>query len=191
MIQAPVGIQRMLPRHNKIMDLYLAGHDVKVIAETVGTSTAQVSMTINSPLFQHTATKRRAEMKMEEVGSLDRQAHMAKAQSILEQASEKAASTLEGLLESEDESIRFRGATAILDRALNSGKQNSGVVVNITAEQVQLLNLAMKESQYVNPVQPAHSSDASGSKPAGSVVCEERGVEDRPAYSSDADGSEV
>jgi hypothetical protein len=50
-----IPIQRLLPRHNKIMDLYLAGHDTKVIAEAVGSTTASVSLCIKSPLFQHEA----------------------------------------------------------------------------------------------------------------------------------------
>ena len=144
------GIRRLLPRHFRILEMVLAGHDNTTIAETLGISTRSITMIKQSPLFQSELVRRREDKTDTTMLSLDREAVMGKARSILEDASELAAETLEELLDADDNSVRLRAADSILDRVF--GKKGeakaAGVVVNISAEHVQLLNLALKESNH-------------------------------------------
>lgn len=156
-------IRRMLPRHFQILDMTLAGHQGVVIAEAVGMSAQAVKKVQASPLFQAELVRARRESKDEVIMSLDRQAIMGKAKSILEEASVAAAMTHEELLESKDDSIKLRAASAILDRVFGKNSDHTGAsVVNISAEQVNLLTIALKESSNVrNSVSPADSPSAS------------------------------
>jgi len=141
------NIQRLLPRHFKIIELALAGHNNKTIAEVVGMSPSGVATVLNSPLVQSELARERERNRESEVMHLDREATLGKARSILEQATEKAAKVHEILLESPDPTIQLRAADKILDRVFGKDKdERRSAVINISAEQVQLLTLALKES---------------------------------------------
>lgn len=172
---SPHGIQRLLPRHFRILEMVLAGHDNTTISKTLGISTRSITMLKQSPLFQTELVRRRENSKEETMLTLDREAIMGKARSILENASLEAAETVEGLMYSDDDSIKFRAAESILDRVFGKKGEasNSGVVVNISAEHVQLLNLALKETVHAS-IQPADckpTDDPEGRRDEG--VCKQ------------------
>lgn len=170
-------IQTLLPRHFKIIDLASAGHDSRTIAQTLGMQPATISMILKSPLVQAEIARIRADNREASVLGMDRDAVLGKARSILEQACEKAAKKHEELLESPDASIQLRAASSILDRVYGkTGEQRSSLVVNITGEQIQLLSLALKESDNARFL-PTHSPRPSDPEVINeqSVVCRDDG----------------
>lgn len=187
MSQATNHVRRLLPRHFKVLELTLAGHDVKTIAQATEMSTSSVSLLQRSPLFQLELTKARRESSVTDIATLDRQAHVAKAQSILADASDRAASTLVDLLDNPDPSIQLRGAEKILDRVFSHSNGGAGVVINISTEQVQLLQLALKESAYVSGKQPANRSDAECTESGWPELCQAGGLDAGPADGQDAE----
>lgn len=141
------NIQRLLPRHFKIIDLAAAGHDAKAIAETLQMSPASVGTVLRSPIVQSELARQRQRMQESEVLHLDREATLGKARSILELATEKAAKVHEQLLENPDPNVQLRAADKILDRVFGKDKEDRrAAVINISADQVQLLTIALKES---------------------------------------------
>ena len=151
-MQRQFSIARMLPRHYQILEMTLAGHNTETISKTTGMSVRGINMLKRSPLFQSELVRRREQANETELMSLDRTAIMGKARSILEQATEKAARTVEKLMGSDDAAIQLRAAESVLDRVFGKkgeGKQG-GMVVNISAEQVNLLALALQESKPEN-----------------------------------------
>lgn len=130
------------------MELALAGMNGPDIARTIGLTSYSVNMIMRSPIFQSEIAFRRKEREQDDVLSMDAAGIRAKATSILEQASIKAAEKQVSLLDSADDSISLRASSSILDRVFGKGdKQSQGTVINITAENVQLLNQALSESR--------------------------------------------
>lgn len=161
-------ITRMLPRHFKIMELALAGMNGPDIAKTLGMTSYSINMIMRSPIFQSELAYRRQEREKDDTLALDVQGIRGKAMSILEQASTKASDKLVSLLASQDDSVALRAGNSILDRVFGKGdKQTNSTIINITAENVQLLNAALAESRSLkelshveSPVQPTHSTSA-------------------------------
>jgi len=157
-------IQRILPRHYRVIELAAANHDAKVIAEVLEMPVSSVKMLLKDPLVQSEVARKKAADDTVEIMGMDRNAAMGKARSILEQASVKAAEKMEGLMEDQDAAIQFRSAQAILKMALGEKNDGGTQVYNITAENVSLLNLALKESENVRKhtnatdEAPAHSA---------------------------------
>lgn len=147
-------IQRILPRHYRIIEMAAANHDAKVIAEALEMNVGSVKILLKDPLVQSEIARRKAADDTTEIMGMDRNAAMGKARSILEQASIKAAGVHEQLLESPDGSIALRAAKQILDRVFGEKEKGSHQVFNITAENVSLLNLALKESDNVRKHAP-------------------------------------
>ncbi|MFA6691983.1 MAG: hypothetical protein WCR98_08390 [Saccharofermentanales bacterium] len=117
---SPNTIQRLLPRHYQIIELYVSGlYTHQQIADIVGMKSRHgVTCIINSPAAQDLIAKKRASISanrdnmiaQREVDVLDR------AKRALEVASEDASRVLvEGLLD-EDPRIRNKSANDILDR---------------------------------------------------------------------------
>lgn len=154
-------VRRLLPRHFKIIDLAIAGHDVKAIAQTVGMSSAAIGKILSSPLVQMEISRKRSQSSESEILTMDREATLGKARSLLEQASEYAALKHVELLEAPNHSIQLRAADKILERVFGkSSDDRRSLVVNITAEQGALLNLALKESDNVHRMRlPSANSD--------------------------------
>lgn len=163
--QAPIGsikhnITRLLPRHFKIVDLTLAGHEVSEIADAVGVNRSTIQKLQRSPLFQAELVRRRKEDKVVEIEKMSRSAILGRAKSVLTQATEKAAETQVSLLNSEDDSIKLRAASSLLDRAFGK-TEDVAPIIHISTEQVQLLTIALKESSNAtNPQQFPDSPDA-------------------------------
>lgn len=155
-------VGRLLPRHFKIIELILAGHDDGTIAQMLDMARYSISQIRRSPLVQAELTRRRRESDEPVIAALDRNAILGKAKVVLEDAAEKAAQTQVHLLEAEDESIKLRASNSILDRVFGKAEE-SRPVIHISAEQVQLLNIALQEStngHYEEPAANRPSADA-------------------------------
>lgn len=169
-ISGVYNITRLLPRHHEVIDLLLAGHGPAMVAQTLGISVASIHMMRRTPLFDIELERRRRESKQDQIGQLDRTAALAKAESILQNASERAAATLEGILDSDDDAVRLRAASAILDRVFTKESGGSRVVVNVTNEQITLLQIALQETKHESYA--ANRPNANGSKTATSELHE-------------------
>lgn len=188
----PGQIQRIIPRHFKIIDLAVAGHDNKVIAEMTETSIGQVNLVLRSPVAQSEIARRRRESQESTTLALDADATRGKALSILQQASCAAATTLENALVDEKPEIRLKAANSILDRALGSGKEDRrATVVNITADQILLLNQALKESEHVHAQRPANNASAHSPEVRPDDVYQASGSEHWPADEAASAGTPV
>lgn len=144
-------LQRLLPRHHKILQLALAGHSNAVIAKTLGITSRSVSIVLQCPLSQSELKRRRENTDETDMLRLDRDAHLGKVRSFMEQEVGTAAETIVGLMGSDDQNLQLRSAKEILDRVfgkVDGGKDgNNGVVnISISGDQTALLILALKES---------------------------------------------
>ena len=141
-------VRRLLPRHFRILEMVMAGHKNKVIAETLDMHQDTVTAVARSPLFQAELVRMRKEDPIVDMLELDRNAVIGKARSILEQAAEPAANKMVELLETEDPALQFRASGSILDRVFgNADERQNPPVLSLQAEPVPLLVLRMQESE--------------------------------------------
>ena len=140
-------IERLLPRHKKIVELCLAGHSNKDIAQVVGLTPQAIGLITRAPIFQQALAQRRQEQNAQEDEELHQS--LVKARTIIEEASVEAAETQVELLNCEDSSIRLQSAKAILDRAFGSQEKSegSGQTIVMAPGSVQLLQIALQESE--------------------------------------------
>lgn len=163
-------IQRMLPRHFRMLDLKLAGLTDKAIADLVGCTPQSVSIVARSPLFKAELNRRLKERN--ELAVVEEfEASASKARSILDQNAEKAANTHVDLMDSEDDSVRYRAAGSILDRALGKPGDNGasdGPQVNIQINAVDARNLitALNESKEISDAREEPAADCSATDPS-------------------------
>ena len=166
-------VRRLLPRHFRILEMVMAGHTNKVISETLEMHRDTVTAVTRSPIFQAELVRMRKDDPVTDMLEMDRNAVIGKARSILEQAVEPAANKMVELLETEDPALQFRASGNILDRVFGKAdeKQNAPVI-SLQAEQVQLLVLAMKESDDAQRhEQTANGQAASTSEDGHQDVC--------------------
>ena len=152
-------LQRLLPRHYKILQLALAGHSNATIAKTLDMTSRSVSIIVQCPLFQGELKRKRENTDEADILRLDRDAHLGKVRSFMEQEAGTAAETIVGLMASDDQNLQLRSAKEILDRVFgksDSKKDGTNGVINISisGDQTALLVLALKESPNGNQVQP-------------------------------------
>lgn len=166
-------IQRLLPRHYRILELRLAGLSNKAIAATVGCTPQSVSIVIRSPMFQ-AEYNRKLSTQTEGAVAAEVDAFASRARSTLQQNAERAAQTQVELLDSEDDSVKLRSSSSILDRVLGKveGSQASdgpSIKVEIQTKDAQLLILALNESKEISNAQRHTEEDAeSDGSPASS-----------------------
>lgn len=153
-------IQRLLPRHFKIVELAAAGHTYTTIARILGMNPRSVGLILRSPLVQPELARMRGRLNDSEILKLDREATLGKARSILESSALKAAQRLNDLMDSKDDSVSLRAADKILDRVFGRSDENRGAVVNITNEQINLLVTAMKESEHETKLPNRRATEA-------------------------------
>jgi len=145
MTATPTTLQRLLPRHFRILELCLEGFSKKDIAGAIGMTPQAISLITNSPLFQDELARRRAERNIEaddrSVGGV------VESRRLLEEASAAAAQTAIDLLGSEDERVQLSSANSILDRVFNKeeGAGPSGLTINV--DQLKVLQIAIQESK--------------------------------------------
>ena len=141
-------IQRLLPRHHRILELTLEGLDQVAIAQAIGMTREAIGLIQKSPMFQDTLARRRAEREqdIDETNTLD----LSHAKGVIEKAAVDAAETQVSLLQSDDERVRLKSSENILDRVFGkaAGAQpSSGAGVTINAEGLKVLQIALVESQ--------------------------------------------
>jgi len=152
-------LSRLQPRHQRIVEMCLAGHSPSVIAEALNIPIRTINTIIRSPLFQEELSRRRHEERSVDVATLDRNALVGKARSILEEASARAAEKHVELLSAENEATQLRAAEKILDRVFGKGQTESKTVVTVDADQVNLINLALQESNHVQDTEYTTDSE--------------------------------
>lgn len=158
-------IQRMLPRHFKMMELTLAGMTQVAIAEMLGCTRQCVGIVQRSPIFRKELQQKQKDMNSE--GVKDVVVKFAEqAQKVLEDNSKKAAMCQVDLLDADDDSVRLRASSSILDRALGKPEgqltaSGPNIKVEIHANVAQLLMTALTESKEIN----SHASNDITSEP--------------------------
>lgn len=154
--QTSNGLQKLIPRHFKILDRYLEGVSQVDIAKELGMHAVSVGLIVRSPVFQNELAKRRSERDQED--KVLRQTNLVQAKSILENGASKAAEVQVNLLGSEDERVQLASSNSILDRVFGDEKGPVQGSVVINTESVQLLNLAVQESRAFDISPPAPKS---------------------------------
>lgn len=140
-------LQRLQQQHTHIIDLALTGLTRMQIAEKVSKTPESIGMVLKSPLVQSELARRRAllEPKVDEAIISE----VTEAKKTIDEAANVAAETQVGLLSDESSRVRFSAARDILDRAMGRAqdKDQKAPMVVIDAETVNLLSVAMQESQ--------------------------------------------
>ncbi len=142
-----IDIKKLLPRHNKILDLCLEGLSLQKIAEAVSISIVQLKNIRNSPCFQHELAKRRSKIEHEKDILIVRSEidECNNAKQVLDANQQEAANVLVDLMNGgKHEQTRFKSAESILDRTgaikvSGSVNQNQNVNVVLTSEDVDRL----------------------------------------------------
>lgn len=141
-----VGIQRMLPRHYRIVELALDGMGVKEIAGVMGMTPVGVGLILKSEIVQGEMARRRVglERKQDDV----RVCHVDMARSTLERSSLRAAEKLDEQVDHVDPRVAQGACDKILSMVM--GKRDEagqrGITV-INAEQLNVLMCALGESR--------------------------------------------
>jgi predicted transcriptional regulator len=137
-------LQRLLPRHFKVLELAMMGLNTKSIADELGMTPQGVSNITNSPKFQNELALRRDEQNHE----IDKTkvTALSKVKTIFESSAEDAANVHVNALTDEDVRVRQTSATAILNRIYGEDKGNSGTGGQVlSAETINVLNISIKE----------------------------------------------
>jgi len=144
-----------------MIELVLAGHDARAIAKAMNMNSHSIALICRSPVFQTELCRRRKESSDASIAALDRGSILGKARSVLEQAATKAAAKHVELLEAENEGLQLKAADKILERVFGKSGDESKTIIHVDADQVNLLNLALKESYNVSDnEQTANGKDA-------------------------------
>lgn len=139
----PNELQRLLPRHYKIIELALEGWSTKDIAQEMDMTPQGIGLIISSPRFQDELSRRR---ENQEKTADDIHTHtIVQAKDHLEANALKAAETQVGLLSSNSDNIRLTSAQQILDRVLEKKESQKPTVV-INADTIQMLQQVLVES---------------------------------------------
>jgi predicted transcriptional regulator len=133
-----------------MLELFLQGYTVKQVSEELNVSPQMVSIVLKSPRFQDQLARRREKRDNEnrEIEKIE----VIKAKEIIQESSQRAAEVQRDLLESPDESIRFKASGSILDKVFpKEGKDGGnkggggGTVIQIEADKVAVIQSALKE----------------------------------------------
>lgn len=140
-------LQRLNPRHQKMIELTLQGFKPGEIAEQLGVSREGVTWVLGSAPAQDELARRRA--SQERIHDDTVASTVVKAAARIEAASLDAANGLVDLMGSQDERVRLLSIKEILDRAgASTSAKSSGATVQIlSAERVQLLVQSIRESK--------------------------------------------
>ncbi len=146
-----IDIKKLLPRHNKILDLCLEGWSLQRIASEVDISIVQLKNVRNSPCFQHELAVRRSNIEQEKDILIVRSEidECNNAKQVLDVNQHEAANVLVDLMNSGSEMSRFKSAESILDRTgvikvSGSVNQNQNVSVVLSSEDVDRLTSTLE-----------------------------------------------
>lgn len=139
-------LKRMLPRHFRILDLYLTGEmNIKDIAEAVGMTPQGVGLIVKNPIFQKEAGRRRSSLERKTEDKIAGST-VESARKVIENAALDAARTHVKLLVSNDDKVKQRSASEILDRAGLKERAEEQPEVHVNVEHFTVLHEALKES---------------------------------------------
>jgi len=141
-------LERLLPRHYRLVELFLDGHNVKTVAQAVGMTPQTVSIIYKSPLFQSELARRRARRELHSDAAAD--SRLSKARQVLLDSAEDAANVHVSLLSSDDPRIAQLSANAILDRVFEKTEKTGHPTVVISADKLSILQVALKEAQRID-----------------------------------------
>jgi DNA-directed RNA polymerase len=136
-------IQRMLPRHFKIMELCASGYTPKDIAQATGVTKQTVGNITNSPLFQDELARFKDSQR--DVDTEKEMRAESDALEILRQNSTRAALRTVELMESDNEKIALSSASEILDRVTKSGTARAQIILD--SEAINTLFTALRETR--------------------------------------------
>lgn len=140
-------LKRLLPRHYIMIELALSGLSNKAISQKLGCGENSVCMVLNSPVSQQELARRRK--GLEDTAKETHAQGINRVKDILSAGAVDAANSMVSLARSaQSESVRRASCADILDRATDTGVKAGGVV-NITAENLLLLQVAIRESDEV------------------------------------------
>jgi len=106
------SLQKLNPRHYKILDMAVSGMQAVDIAHSLKMSPTQVNNILRSPSFQHQfALRRKQHEYIQDTSESD------SVKQLLKDNAEKAASKLIDCVNSDDERIAIKSASEILDRS--------------------------------------------------------------------------
>ena len=140
-------IQRLLPRHLKIMDLHLEGITYDDIASRVGLKKRQVANIINSPVFQSSLSLRRS--KIEDSVNEEIIKTNESVLDVLKENTLAAVDKLVDLMSSENDSVARQSANDILDRGgfpkVSRQENDTSTTLILEDDQASILALTLKE----------------------------------------------
>ena len=154
----PHEIERLLPRHYKILELALAGNGPKEIAQALEMSREAIGLIMRAPIFQEAFAKSRSKVESAQVETQAVDAQ--RARTVLENASVRAAEVQASLLESKKETVQLAASEAVLDRVLGKSAPTVQGSLVINTETVQLLQVAIAESFGGTRLKQLESVDA-------------------------------
>ncbi len=108
------SVEKLNPRHYKILDYCIAGLTNRQIADKLGMGRIQVGIVVASPSFQHQFALRR--QQEEKTQSEFEATKIDEVKEVLQKNAKDAADKLIGGMTSQDEKIVLKSATEILDR---------------------------------------------------------------------------
>jgi len=187
-------IQRMLPRHFKMVELHIAGLSNRAIAQAVECSAVSVGIVLNSPIVRKEVQQRLVESRNNPNGTISQEieAYESRVRGILEDGAELAAETIIDLTgSSDDDSIKLRASTTILDRVIGKVEPQHSpdgpqLKIEIDAKQATLIMVALNESKETKETpQDAQANESTAdSSNADSSSGEQEDVHQAPIGSS-------
>ncbi len=149
--QVTMGIQRLLPRHHGILRLVLAGTFSRgQIAEMIGYTPENVSLVIDSPLFQMELARRRKDLERTETVAI--RDGLTQARDLLNQTSLAAVEKLEEALTGPDMKLGVDAADKILKHAFPKSQDLRGAqvtqVVALSDEKLSRLREVLSECGF-------------------------------------------
>jgi len=141
------NLQRLLPKHFKVLDYCLAGLSTKAIATELNMSPLGVSNIVNSPRFQDELARRREEQN--EIMDESKVTAISKVKEIFEEHAEEAARVHTDIIADDEAPLRARqdSANTILDKVYGEEQgQSRAAALVLNADQINVLNVAIKEA---------------------------------------------
>lgn len=142
-------IAKLLPRHHRIIELLLDGHNHKTIAGIVGVTPQTISLLSKAPVVQQRLAERR--QARERAADVDAGTAITRAKTILENGAETAANRVVDLVTNGvDHRVQLSAANNVLEQVFGSDKQRGSGNIVVNTEQLQVLQVALREAGAVD-----------------------------------------
>ncbi len=176
-------IQRMLPRHFKMVDLHVSGLTNRGVAEILGCTATSVSIVLRSPIVKKEIQRRLGESRNNPNGTIHQEIEAAddRARSIIVDAAPSAAATMVSLMDSDDASVQLRASSSILDRAIGKPESEHAageavLKIEIAPQDATLIMIALRESKEIPPDGQINESTADRQDADPSIISDEEQV---------------